>query len=83
MRWNEYTPDLPSAVRRMAYMKFAPAGSEFPVPFESAIFETTGTRIDSLTNGAYAVPEPVVGQLTLMGVPVLVLARIVSARRSA
>jgi hypothetical protein len=37
--------------------------------FRSAVFHTAGIdHIDSLTNGALVIPEPVAGQLSLLGI---------------
>jgi hypothetical protein len=46
---------------------FDPAGNAVPF-FESAVFKSSGDRIDALTNGALVIPEPSTFQLFLLGI---------------
>lgn len=46
---------------------FDPEGTTAPF-FESAIFRSSGDRIDALTNGASVIPEPSTFQLFLLGI---------------
>jgi hypothetical protein len=46
---------------------FYAAGDTFPF-FESAVFKSSGDRIDALTAGALVVPEPSAFQLFLLGI---------------
>ena len=61
-------------------VSFAPAGATLPL-FESAVFESSGDRIDSLTNGGYVVPEPGAFQLSLLGIGLLKLTALHRSRR--
>jgi hypothetical protein len=49
---------------------FFPAGGPVAL-FRSAVFTTTDTRIDALTNGGLVVPEPAAVTLLLLGIAAL------------
>ena len=46
---------------------FDPDGDKIPF-FESAVFQSSGDRIDALTHGAQVIPEPSTLQLFLLGI---------------
>ncbi len=54
---------------------FVPTGiSTGTTPFHSAVFVSSGARIDALTNGAQVIPEPGGVALTIIGLAILGLA---------
>ena len=52
---------------------FCPTGRDVG-PFHSAVFVSSGVRIDALTNGAQVIPEPAGLTLTILGLAILGLA---------
>ena len=53
-------------------LEFNPAGADLPL-FRSAVFSSSGDRIDALTEGAFVTPEPDTAQLLLLAVGVFSL----------
>jgi len=54
-------------------LEFDPAGAHHLPLFRSAVFSSSGDRIDALTEGAFVIPEPGTAQLLLLAVGVFSL----------
>jgi hypothetical protein len=65
-----------------AEVSFFPAGDALPL-FRSAVFTSTGDRIDALTNGQFVVPEPATAQFFLLGMTLFTLTTLCWSWRTA
>ena len=60
-------------------LEFDPAGAH-PLPlFRSAVFSSSGDRIDALTEGAFVIPEPGTAQLLLLAAGVFSLTALIKS----